>query len=100
MIQGHLVPLSPLELEERFDDEVSFVYNADVSYTWGPMRTNIIIDDALMSQALAVSGFKTKKETVEEGLRLLIVLRQQAKAREARGKLNWEGDLDRLRSDQ
>ena len=33
------------------------------------MRTNIIIDDALMAQALGISGFKTKKETVEEALK-------------------------------
>ena len=36
------------------------------------MRTNIVIDDALMDQALAISGCRTKKETVEEGLKLLI----------------------------
>lgn len=64
------------------------------------MRTNIIIDDTLMNQALLVSGYKTKKETVEEGLRLLIALKNQAKARNFRGKLNWEGDLEKMRTDK
>ena len=64
------------------------------------MRTNIVIDDNLMNQALMVSGFKTKKETVEEGLKLLISLKKQVKIRELRGKLNWEGDLDQMRSDK
>jgi Arc/MetJ family transcription regulator len=64
------------------------------------MRTNIIIDDMLMNQALTISGFKTKKETVEEGLKLLIAQKKQASIRVFRGKLNWEGDLDQLRTDK
>jgi Arc/MetJ family transcription regulator len=64
------------------------------------MRTNIIIDDTLMNQALTISGYKTKKETVEEGLKLLIAQKKQASIRAFRGKLNWEGDLDQLRTDK
>ena len=63
------------------------------------MRTNIIIDDALMSEALAVSGYKTKKETVEEALKLLITFKNQSNIRNFRGKLQWEGDLDAMRTD-
>ncbi len=61
------------------------------------MRTNIVIDDTLMHEALVLSGHKTKKEAVEEGLKLLIALRTQAKIRKYRGKLKWEGDLDKMR---
>ena len=64
------------------------------------MRTNIVIDDALMNQALICSGFKTKKETVEEGLRLLIAQKKQIKIRELKGKLKWEGNLDQMRTDK
>ena len=64
------------------------------------MRTNIVIDDHLMNQALTLSGFKTKKETVEEALRLLISLRNQAGIRNFRGKLNWEGNLNEMRTDK
>ncbi len=64
------------------------------------MRTNIVIEDDLMKEALEISGCRTKKETVEEGLRLLIAMRKQAGARKYRGKLNWEGDLDEMRTDR
>lgn len=63
------------------------------------MRTNIVIDDSLMNEALGVSGFKTKRETVEEALKLLVALRNQAKIRSLRGKLLWQGDLEAMRSD-
>ncbi|NCN04263.1 MAG: type II toxin-antitoxin system VapB family antitoxin [Spirochaetales bacterium] len=64
------------------------------------MRTNIVIDDNLMNQALSISGLKTKKETVEAGLRLLISLEKQAKVRDLRGKLSWTGNLDEMRTDK
>ena len=64
------------------------------------MRTNIIIDDNLMAEAINASGYKTKKETVEDALKLLITMKKQAKIRNYRGKLNWEGDLDRMRIDK
>lgn len=64
------------------------------------MRTNIIINDELMSEALSVSGMKTKKETVEEALRLLISIKKQLNIRTFRGKLHWEGDLDKMRIDK
>lgn len=63
------------------------------------MRTNIVIDDDLMKQARMLTGYKTKKETVEEGLRLLIAQKNQETIRKMRGKLNWEGDLDAMRRD-
>jgi Arc/MetJ family transcription regulator len=61
------------------------------------MRTNIVIDDKLMADALKASGCGTKKEVVEEGLRLLIRRSHQQELRKLRGKLKWEGDLDALR---
>ena len=61
------------------------------------MRTNIEIDDKLMKDALRATGAKTKKEAVELGLRTLLDLRVQEKARELRGKITWEGDLDAMR---
>lgn len=64
------------------------------------MRTNIDIDDTLMTEALKVSGCKTKKETVEEGLRTLIAQKSQVKIRNLRGKLKWEGNLEQMRLDK
>ena len=62
------------------------------------MRTNIIIDDDLMAEAQRLSGIKTKKDTVEEALKLLVRMQRQRALREFRGKLHWEGDLDDMRS--
>ncbi|HOB96148.1 MAG TPA: type II toxin-antitoxin system VapB family antitoxin, partial [Aquabacterium sp.] len=64
------------------------------------MRTNIEIDDKLMADALRATGAKTKKEAVELGLRTLLDLRAQEKARELRGKITWEGDLNAMRADK
>ncbi len=62
------------------------------------MRTNIVIDDRLMSDALEATGVKTKKEVVELGLKLLVKKSKQEALRSLRGKLNWEGNLDDMRS--
>jgi Arc/MetJ family transcription regulator len=64
------------------------------------MRTNIVIDDALMRDALKATGLKTKREAVELGLKTLVKLHKQADARKFRGKLHWQGDLDEMRTDK
>jgi len=63
------------------------------------MRTNIVIDDELMDEALKVSRLKTKKDAVEEGLRLLVQRKKQENIKKLRGKLQWQGDLEQLRTD-
>ena len=63
------------------------------------MRTNIVIDDELMTRALKVSGVKTKREAVEKGLKLLIKMSAQQQIRKLRGKIEWVGDLDEMRRD-
>ena len=62
------------------------------------MRTNIIIDDNLMQQTLQATGIKTKKEAVEQGLKLLLQKSQQQKIRDLRSKLHWEDDLVEMRT--
>ena len=64
------------------------------------MRTNIVIDDKLMRDVLRATGLATKREAVEEGLRTLLRLKKQAEIRQLRGKLDWHGDLDAMRSDR
>lgn len=61
------------------------------------MRTDIIINDELMADALEASGCKTKKEAVDQGLRLLVQRGRQQQIRQLRGKVAWDGDLDALR---
>ena len=64
------------------------------------MRTNIDIEDKLMKDTLRATGLKTKREVVELGLRTLLRLRQQQEIRRLRGKLNWQGDLNAMRTDR
>lgn len=64
------------------------------------MRTNIVIDDALMQAALLLPGLKTKREAVEEGLKALLRLAKQEEIRKFRGRLDWQGDLDAMRLDR
>ena len=62
------------------------------------MRTNIVIDDTLMQDALAASGLPSKRAVVEAGLRSLVSLHRQAGARGLRGRVKWTGDLAKLRT--
>ncbi len=65
------------------------------------VRTNIVIDDALMKEAMRASGAKTKRAAVEAALRVMVGLKRQERLiRSARGKLRWEGDLDAMRRDR
>ena len=61
------------------------------------MRTNIEIDDTLLTSAMAASGQATKRATVEEGLRILVRVRRQAKALVDLKGLGWKGDLNKMR---
>jgi Arc/MetJ family transcription regulator len=61
------------------------------------MRTNIEIDDELIRAAMDVSGLKTKRAAVEEGLRLLIKLKRPDEVKALFGRVPWEGDFDESR---
>ena len=69
------------------------------------MRTNIVIDDRLMRDAMAAAGggggsaagARSKREAVELGLQLLLARRRQAEIRPLRGTLDWQGDPDSMR---
>ncbi|SHE23047.1 type II toxin-antitoxin system VapB family antitoxin [methanotrophic endosymbiont of Bathymodiolus puteoserpentis (Logatchev)] len=63
------------------------------------MRTNIVIDDNLMLDVLHVTGLKTKREAVELGLKTLLMLKKQDEIKQFKGKLKWDDDLDRMRTD-
>jgi Arc/MetJ family transcription regulator len=61
------------------------------------MRTNIVIDDALLKEAMQATGLTTKRAVVEAGLRLLVQIKAQTDIRRLRGKIPWEGNLDEMR---
>jgi Arc/MetJ family transcription regulator len=64
------------------------------------MRTNVVIDDDLMDEALKTSQLKTKKDAVEEGLRLLVQRKKQENIKNLRGKLHWKGNLEEMRTNK
>ena len=61
------------------------------------MRTNIVLDDALVKRAQQLTGIRTKREVVHTALLTLVRLHEQSSVRALRGKLNWEGNLAELR---
>lgn len=61
------------------------------------MRTNIDIDDDLLSRAMAATGLTTKKATVEEALRRLVLRRERMDALAELAGLGWDGDLGSMR---
>lgn len=63
------------------------------------VRTNIVIDDDLIADAMRVTGAKSKREVVELGLKSLVRLKQQEAIKGYRGKLEWRDDLERMRTD-
>jgi Arc/MetJ family transcription regulator len=63
------------------------------------MPTDIVIDEDLMAQTMLATGLQTESETVELALRTLLQLQRQKEIRKFRGKLQWVGDLDAMRTD-
>jgi Arc/MetJ family transcription regulator len=63
------------------------------------MRTNVVIDDRLMSKALKSGAFRTKRSAIEAGLRLLVQRGGQNRLRQMKGRVRWEGNLQDMRRD-
>lgn len=63
------------------------------------MRTNIDIDDGLLTRFMAAAGAKTKREAIDLALRDALLLKQQEGLLSLRG-IGWEGDLDDMRTDK
>ncbi len=63
------------------------------------MRTNIEIDDDLLLEAMAASGLTTKRATVEEALRQLVLSHRRREAIRNSAGIGWEGDLEEMRLD-
>ncbi len=75
------------------------MYKSNIYTQEKNMRTNIVIDDTLMTEVLKATGLKTKKEVVELGLKTLIQLKKQEEIKNYKGKLKWSGDLAEMRTD-
>lgn len=64
------------------------------------MRTNIVLDDKLVEKGMAITGIKTKKELVNYALKSLIDRKKMYEILSLKGKLNWEGSIEEMRSNR
>lgn len=64
------------------------------------MRTNVVLDEELVAQAMKASGAKTKREAIELGLKALLQMHRQADFKRLKGQVRWVGDLDAMRRDR
>jgi Arc/MetJ family transcription regulator len=62
------------------------------------METAVTVDVEILDKAMQSAGGQTQRQLVENALRLFAVQNRQAEARKYRGKLQWEGNLDELRT--
>ena len=60
-------------------------------------RTNINLDDNLVSKGLKATGLRTKRELVDLALRELVRREEQKSILELEGRLRWHGNLDEFR---
>ena len=61
-------------------------------------RTNIVLDDDLIRQAMQVTGAKTKRQAVDRALRELVARGSVYRAlRKLKGKMPWDGDVNAWR---
>ena len=60
-------------------------------------RTNVVLNDELVAEAMTRTGLRTKRAVLDEALRCLLRSKSYQGLRELRGKVQWEGDLDEMR---
>jgi len=63
------------------------------------MRTNVEIDNDLINEAQRLTGLKTKRAVVEEGLKTLVRVKRQMKILELAGKVEFWDDVIRDRDE-
>jgi Arc/MetJ family transcription regulator len=62
-------------------------------------RTNIVLDKHLVDAGLRLTGLKTRRELVDLALRELVRHARQKKLLALKGRIDWDGDLDAMRTD-
>ena len=60
-------------------------------------RTNVVLDDELVTKCQRATGIKTRRELIDYALRELLRHESQSKILELKGKIHWEGDLTAFR---
>lgn len=69
------------------------VYNLEEGF----MRTNVVLDDKLVAEAMRLTGLQTKRGVIDHALKELIRRQQQRRLLELRGRVKWEGNLSKMR---
>ncbi len=64
------------------------------------MRTNIVLNDDVVREAMALSGEPSKKALVDRALREFLQRQRLLDMANSFGKIQWEGDLDQMRERQ
>ncbi len=64
------------------------------------VQTTLDIEESLLSKAMQETGEATQSGAVEAALRYLLQMRAQARIRDLRGQVHWDGDLDSMRLDR
>lgn len=62
------------------------------------MRTNVVLDEKLVKEAMKLTGKKTKRELIDYALHELVKRQKRLALLDLRGKLKWEGDLDAMKA--
>jgi Arc/MetJ family transcription regulator len=62
------------------------------------METAVTVDADILNEAMQAASGQTQRQLVEDALRFFVMQNRQAEARKYRGKLQWEGNLDELRT--
>jgi Arc/MetJ family transcription regulator len=60
-------------------------------------KTSIVLDDELVAKAMQATGIRTRRELVSHALQELLRHEGQAKLLALKGKVHWEGDLNKSR---
>ncbi|MCD6219317.1 type II toxin-antitoxin system VapB family antitoxin [Candidatus Calescamantes bacterium] len=63
-------------------------------------RTNVVLDDKLVTECQKVTGIRTRKALIDYALRELLRRESQLKILDLKGKVHWEGDLTTWRKER
>ncbi|PJE77706.1 Antitoxin VapB11 [invertebrate metagenome] len=62
------------------------------------IRTNVVVDQDLINEALELSGLGSRRELIHYALEELVRRKKQQQLLDLQGKVAWEGDLDESRA--
>ncbi len=94
---GHFTNGKGNDLAKPSKSEINNVYEFVIFVCMKTKRTNIVINEELIKDIRRFSELKTKREIIERALEDHLNYLKRQKLRSLRGKINWEGDLMKMR---